>query len=117
MFYVCIVTAPSDSLFNLCGVLAKLLSLIAGGEIIPADSREGPCGGVQGRSAKQGARQGSCVHLPSLRKDSPQHQCLSIRPFPAPLAHVHPEYFPGQGRSTLKLQPIAGKLHCHEIDY
>lgn len=76
-------------------------------------ARQGCEAGVQGR----GARQGSCVHLPSLRQDSPQHQCLSIRPFLAPLAHVHPEHFPGWGRSTLKLQSITGKLHCHEIDF
>lgn len=64
-----------------------------------------------------GARQGFSVHPSSLRKDSAQHQHLSIHPFPAPLAHVHPEHFAGQGRSVTKLQPITGKLHCHEIDH
>lgn len=28
-----------------------------------------------------------------------------------------PEHTPGQGRSTLELHPITGKLHCHEFDY
>lgn len=96
LFYVCIVTAPSDSLFNLCGVLAKLLSFIAGDEIIPADCWQYPSGGVQGRAP--------VFACPLSGRTIPSTTAHPMHPLPAPLALNPSQGREGARRSSSPLQ-------------